>query len=60
MNDKNCISIQISLKFGPEGPLDNKSMLVKVTAWTNVDPVHWRIYVALGGDELKQHTIDTF
>ena len=21
-------------------------------AWTNVDPVHWRIYAALGGDEL--------
>ena len=20
--------------------------------WTNVDPVHWRIYAALGGDEL--------
>ena len=21
-------------------------------SWTNADPVHWRIYVALGGDEL--------
>ena len=21
--------------------------------WTNVDPVHWREYAALGGDELK-------
>ena len=21
--------------------------------WTNADPVHWRIYAALGGDELK-------
>ena len=20
--------------------------------WTNADPIHWRIYVALGGDEL--------
>ena len=22
--------------------------------WTNADPIHWRIYVALGGDELIQ------
>ena len=21
--------------------------------WTNADPGHWRIYMALGGDELK-------
>ena len=21
--------------------------------WTNADPVHWRLYAALGGDELK-------
>ena len=21
--------------------------------WTNADPIHWRIYAALGGDELK-------
>ena len=20
--------------------------------WTNADPIHWRIYAALGGDEL--------
>ena len=24
--------------------------------WTNDGPVHWRIYAALGGDELKIHT----
>ena len=26
--------------------------------WTNTDPIHWRIYAALGGDEivaLKEH-----
>ena len=23
--------------------------------WTNVDPIHWRIYAALGGDELKKN-----
>ena len=22
--------------------------------WTNADPIHWRIYVALGGDELTR------
>ena len=27
------ISIQISLKFVPEGPIDNKSALVQVMAW---------------------------
>ena len=21
--------------------------------WTNADPIHWRIYAALGGDELS-------
>ena len=30
-----CISIQISLKFVPKGPIDNKSMLVQVMTW------HW-------------------
>ena len=24
------------------------------TVWTNEDPIHWRIYAELGGDELKQ------
>ena len=22
--------------------------------WTNADPIYWRIYAALGGDELKR------
>ena len=25
--------------------------------WTNADPIHWRIYAALGGDELTVHDI---
>ena len=29
-----CIFIQISLKFVPEGPIDNKSSLAVVTAWS--------------------------
>ena len=32
MNEKFCISIQISLKFIPEGPIDNKSTLFQVMA----------------------------
>ena len=47
--------------FVPKGPIYNKSALVQVMAWhllgakpfwTNADPVDWRIYAALGGDEL--------
>ena len=33
MNKKFYISIQILLKFVPEGPIDNKSELVQVMAW---------------------------
>ena len=33
MNEKFCISIQISPKFVPKGPIDNKSALVQVMAW---------------------------
>ena len=33
MNEKFYILIQISLKFVPEGPIDNKSALVEVMAW---------------------------
>ena len=33
MNEKFCISIQISLKFVPNGPNDNESIFVQVMAW---------------------------
>ena len=33
MDEKFCISIRISLKFVPKGPIDNKAALVKVIAW---------------------------
>ena len=33
MNEKFRISIQISLKFVPKGPIDNKPALVQVMAW---------------------------
>ena len=28
--------------------------------WTNADPIHWRIYAALGGDELMTMMLDQF
>ena len=36
--------------------LDNGLALNKQQAiiWTNADLIHWRIYAALGGDELKE------
>ena len=62
LNENVKISMQISLKFVPKGPIDNKPALVQVmawrqtgnkaTTWTNADGVHWRIYAALGWDEL--------
>ena len=33
MNEHFCISIQISLKFVPKGPIHSKSPLVHVMAW---------------------------
>ena len=41
LNENDRIQIHISLKFVPRSPIDNKAELV-----------HWRIYVALWGDEL--------
>ena len=64
MNEKLCILIKISLTFVPRGPIDNKPALdldngltpnrQQAIIWTNADHIHWRIYAALGGDELKQ------
>ena len=33
INEKFCISIRISLKFVPKGPIDNNPALVKIMAW---------------------------
>ena len=40
-NETLCISIRISLKFVPKGPIDNKSALMQVMAWrpTGVKPL---------------------
>ena len=68
LNENDIIPIQISLKYVPQSPIDNKPALVQVIVrrqaftWTNDDPVHWRIYAALRGGELisnpKKHYFD--
>ena len=58
MNENFCILIWISLRFVPKGLIDNNSALIQVMVWWQTvdkplpDPVHWRRYAALGGDEL--------
>ena len=54
INEKFCISIRISLKFVPSGPIDNRSALVQVMAWrrTGDKPLSEQFTDAeLGGDE---------
>ena len=53
-----CILIKISQKFVPKDLIDNMPALVglvpnrrQAIVWTNADPIHWRIYAALGVDE---------
>ena len=48
MNEKFCISIQISLKFVFKCSIDRRQTIT----WTNDEPVYLKIYVAPGGDEL--------
>ena len=58
-NEGVWISIAISLKFVPKGPIDYKSALVQVNGLApnrrktitriNADQIHRRIYTALGG-----------
>ena len=58
--EKFCISIQISLKFVPKGPISNKSALVPVLAWRRKgdmplpEPMLTQLADALGSDELMQ------
>ena len=61
-SERFCILIQISLKFVPNEPIDNKVALIQLMTWhqTGNKPlsepmltVNWRIYAALGGDEFK-------
>ena len=57
VNEKFCISLRISLKFLPKGPIDKVSIgsgnsLVpnwqQAITWTIADPVQWQIYAAPG------------
>ena len=46
VNEKFCISIQMSPKFVPKGPIDNKSAFGQVMAWCQIgnkplsEPIH--------------------
>ena len=64
VNEKLRIVIKISLKFVPNGPIDNINPALigldnglapnmrHAIIWTNADPIHRRIYAALGEVEL--------
>ena len=51
---------RVKLTIKPNIGLDNNSAPYRRQAiiWTNADPIHWRIYESLGGDEFSrnQHT----
>ena len=50
------------MTFVPNAPIDNNQALVQIMAWRRIgdkslsdaDLIHWRIYVAQGGDETNQ------
>ena len=63
LNENDRILIQISLKFVPRSPFDNKSTLVQVMVWRRTgdkplpEPMMTQfadIYTTLGRDELKR------
>ena len=62
MNEQLSIFIRISLMHVPKvqltisqlGPGNGLAPIMRqAITWTNADPVHWRIYAALGRDELN-------
>ena len=52
LNENVWIWIIISLKFVPKGPINNIPIRRQANVWTNDDFVCWRIYAALGLNEL--------
>ena len=62
MNEKLCILIRISLKCVHKGPIDNKSSLVQVMAWSDKATSYsmnqcWPsslTHICTGGDELNE------
>ena len=63
LKENDRIPVQISFNYAPRSPIDNKPALVQVMArrqtitWTNDDPVQWRIYAAIGEDELTWYKL---
>ena len=60
LNEDVRISIKISLKFVPKGPINNNPALVQIMAWRRSSHylnqwwlVYWRIYASLGLNELS-------
>ena len=60
------VLIKISLKFVSNWQWPNIGLDIglapnrrQAITWTNTDPIHWRIYAALGGDELKDRAYST-
>ena len=56
----------LSKAFVRKGPIDNNWALVQIMAWhrqaiiwTNADPIQWRIYAALWGDQSITKHSDT-
>ena len=55
LNENIWFSINISLNFVPKDQINTRRQAI---IWTDADPIHWRIYAALGGDELKLRRSD--
>ena len=63
LNENIRISIEISLKFVPRGPINNIPALSQIMAWRRSGDkplserclVYWRIYASLGPDELTEN-----
>ena len=60
LNENITISIKISLKYVPKGPINNDSALVQIVAWPAPSHylnqwwlVYWRMYASLGLNELR-------
>ena len=51
VNENYCILIQISPKYGPNGPIVNMPLLVQIMDWRRTGQVYWRIYASLGLNE---------
>ena len=64
LNEKFCILITISLKFVHNCSIDNKPSIAldnglapnrrQAIIWPDTDLIHWHIYAAPGGDQLKK------